>query len=130
MRALLPRPKRLLTAQFYRTPSGNEPVRVWLRTLTVAERQAIGKDIRKVEYGWPLGMPICDALGRGLWEIRTNLENRIARVFFCVVGNQLVRLHGIIKKTRTAPKPELETAHRRKLDLEARLRRRGLGGGA
>jgi phage-related protein len=73
-------------------------------------------------------MPTCDALGRGLWEIRTNLENRIARVFFCLVGNHVLLLHGIIKKTRTAPKPELDTAHRRKLDLEARLRRRGHGG--
>jgi phage-related protein len=117
------RPKRLVTAEFYRTEIGNEPVRAWLRSLSVAERQAIGKDIRKVEYGWPLGMPTCDALGQGLWEIRTSLENRIARIFFCLAGNRVVLLHGIIKKSRTAPKPDLDTARRRKRDLEARLSR-------
>lgn len=118
-----PGPKRLVTADFYRTENGNEPVRVWLRTLSVAERQAIGKDIRKVEYGWPLGMPICDALGQGLWEIRTSLENRIAQIYFCQAGNHVVLLHGIIKKSRTAPKSDLDTARRRKRDLEARLSR-------
>jgi len=122
MLAASPRPNRRITAEFYRTETGSEPVRAWLRTLSVAERQAIGKDIRKVEYGWPLGMPTCDALGQGLWEIRTNLENRIARIFFCLVGNRVVLLHGIIKKSRTAPKAELDTARRRKADLEVRLR--------
>jgi phage-related protein len=115
--------KRLVTADFYRTETGNEPVRVWLRTLSVAERQAIGKDIRKVEHGWPLGMPICDVLGQGLWEIRTSLGNRIARIYFCLAGNRVVLLHGIIKKSRTAPKSDLDTARRRKRDLEARLSR-------
>ena len=118
-----PRPKRLLTAEFYRTETGQEPVRAWLRTLSVVERQAIGKDIRKVEYGWPLGMPTCDALGQGLWEIRTSLQNRIARIFFCLIESRVVLLHGIIKKSRTAPKPDLDTARRRKANLEERLRR-------
>jgi phage-related protein len=117
------RPKRMVTAEFYRTETGSEPVRVWLKTLTLSERQMIGKDVRKVEYGWPLGMPTCDALGNGLWEIRTNLQHRIARIFFCQVGNRVVLLHGIIKKSRSAPKVDLDTARRRKDDLVARLRR-------
>lgn len=117
------RPKRVVTAEFYRTEAGSEPVRGWLMSLSLAERQVIGKDVRKMEYGWPLGMPTCDALGQGLWEIRTNLENRIARIFFCQVGNRVVLLHGIIKKSRLAPKVDLDTARRRKADLEARLRR-------
>lgn len=61
------------------------------------------------------------ALGQGLWEIRTSLENRIARIYFCLAGSRVVLLHGIIKKSRTAPKPDLDTARRRKRDLEARL---------
>ena len=117
------RPKRVVTAECYRTEAGSEPVRGWLMSLSLAERQVIGKDVRKMEYGWPLGMPTCDALGQGLWEIRTNLENRIARIFFCQVGNRVVLLHGIIKKSRLAPKVDLDTARRRKADLEARLRR-------
>jgi phage-related protein len=129
MHSPLLRPQRRVTAEFFQTQTGNEPVRVWLRTLSAAERQAIGKDIRKVEYAWPLGMPTCDALGQGLWEIRTSLENRIARVFFCLVGNRVVLVHGIIKKSRTAPKQDLDTARARKRDLEARLRRLGGVGG-
>jgi phage-related protein len=118
-----PNPKRLATAQFCRTEAGNEPVRAWLRTLSEVERQAIGKDVRKVEFGWPLGMPTCDALGQGLWEIRTSLENRIARIYFCLAGRRVVLLHGIIKKSRTASKPDLDTARRRKRDLDTRLSR-------
>ena len=117
-----PRPERLVTAAFYRTAVGNEPVREWLKALPLAERQTIGKDIRKVEYGWPLGMPTCDALGGGLWEIRSNLGNRIARIFFCQIGSSIVLLHGIIKKSRKAPKNDLDTARLRKADLESRLR--------
>jgi phage-related protein len=126
MPALPLRPLRTVTAEFYRTEIGNEPVRVWLKTLSPAERQAIGKDIRKVEYGWPT----CDAIGQGLWEIRTHLENRIARIFFCKIGRSFckvgrsaVLLHGIIKKSGTAPKVDLNTARVRKASLEARLSR-------
>jgi phage-related protein len=115
------RPKRTITAEFYRTEAGNEPVRKWLLTLSKSERQEIGRDIRKTEYGWPIGMPTCDSLGEGLWEIRTTLANRIARVFFCMVGARMVLLHGIIKKDRTAPKVDLETARDRKANLDERL---------
>jgi phage-related protein len=118
-----PRPQRLVTAEFYRTESGNEPVREWLKTLTPLDRQVIGKDVRKVEYGWPLGMPTCTAIGGGLWEVRSSLGNRIARIFFSFVGPRMVLLHGIIKKTRVAPRAELDIAFVRKADLERRLHR-------
>jgi phage-related protein len=123
MPASSPRPRRLVIAEFYRTETGNEPVREWLKTLSLVERQSIGRDIRKVEYGWPIGMPTCDAIGQGLWEIRTNLENRIARIFFRLVGGSVVLLHGIIKKSRAAPKADLRTARVCKTNLEARLSR-------
>ncbi len=119
----VPRLQRRITAEFYQTEGGNEPVREWLKTLPLAERQAVGRDVRKAEYGWPLGMPTCDALGDGLWEVRTTLENRIARVFFCLAEGRMVLLHGIIKKSRTAPKVDLDTARKRKSNLEERLRR-------
>ena len=117
------RPQRKIAAEFYRTESGNEPVREWLKTLPREDRQSIGVDIRKTEYGWPIGMPTCDSLGNGLWEVRTNLGDRIARIFFCMVGARMVLLHGIIKKGRTAPKVDLDTARDRKRYLEERLRR-------
>lgn len=71
-------------------------------------------------------MPTCDALGDGLWEIRITLENRIARVLFCAGGARVVLLHGFIKKSRTAPKVELDTARMRKADLLMRLRVAGM----
>jgi phage-related protein len=121
MTAPLPRPQRIVTAEFYQTAAGNEPVRAWLKTLSLADRQAIGIAVRKVEYGWPIGMPTCDALGGGPWEIRVNLENRIARIMFCAVGPRAVLLHGFIKKSQTAPKNELDTTRMRQADLLARL---------
>ena len=83
-----------------------------------------------MEYGWPLGLPTCDALGQGLWEIRISLESRIARIFFCQAGSHLVLLHGIIKKSRKAPKVDLDTACQRQANLVARLNRFGSGGPA
>ena len=117
------RPQRRITAEFYQTEAGNEPVREWLKTLSKKDRQGIGVDIRKTEYGWPIGMPTCDSLGDGLWEVRTSLSDRIARVFFCMTGPRMVLLHGIIKKSRTASKVDLDTARDRKRNLEERLRK-------
>jgi phage-related protein len=100
----------------------SEPVREWLKSLKPEERQAIAKDVRTTEYGWPIGMPTCASLGDGLWEIRTTLQDRIARVIFCIVAAQMVLLHGFIKKTQKTPKSELSTASQRKKSLEDRLR--------
>src|ERR1700760_1259035 len=76
-------PKKL-PAAFYRTPSGTEPVRDWLQDLPRDDRHKLGFDIGTVEYGWPVGMPLCRSLGDGLWEIRSDLPgNRTARVIFC-----------------------------------------------
>jgi phage-related protein len=116
------RPRRRITAQFYKTEAGNEPVREWLRGLRKEERQAIGTDIRTTEYGWPIGMPTCKGLGGGLYEVRTTLEDRIARVIFCMIADQMVLLHGFIKKTEQTSKADLDTARDRKKKLEARLR--------
>jgi len=82
----------------------------------------MAKDIRKAEYGWPIGMPTCESLGDGLWEVRTTLEDRIARVLFCMAGRRMVLLHAIIKKTQKTPLVDLNTAKTRKKDLETRLR--------
>lgn len=86
------------------------------------DRKAVGDDIRTAEFGWPLGMPLCrPIMGRaGLWEIRSNLSGgRIARVFFCIVGNRMVLLHGILKKTQKTPAKDLDLAMKRKQELES-----------
>lgn len=104
-----------LPAYFYRSDSGREPVREWLKSLKPADRKIIGEDIKDVEFSWPLGMPLVRSLGHGLWEVRSNLSgSRIARVIFCVDEGRLVLLHGFIKKSRKTPKQDIELALRRK----------------
>jgi phage-related protein len=104
---------------FYRTDSGAEPVREWLKDLPEEERQAVGKDLLRAQWRWPVGMPLCRPLGEGLWEIRTDLPTkRTARVLICFYRGNLVALHGFIKKTRTAPEADLELARKRRRELE------------
>ena len=63
------------------------------------------------EYGWPVGMPLSRPLGKGLFEIRTNLSSkRISRVIFSVAGKEMVLLNGFIKKTRKTPKQDIDLA--------------------
>lgn len=121
MPELSDRPQKRIAAEFYQTEAGGEPVREWLKTLATEDRQDIARDIRKAEFGWPIGMPTCDALGGGMWEVRTNLGDRIARVFFCVLQARMVLLHGIIKKSRKPPKVDVDTARARKRNAEQRL---------
>ncbi|MGH7441742.1 MAG: type II toxin-antitoxin system RelE/ParE family toxin [bacterium] len=104
---------------FYRLASGGEPVREWLKDLPANERRAIGMDLMRAQWRWPVGMPLCRPLGRGLWEVRTDLEgNRTARVLLCFTGGRLFALHGFIKKTRTTPKDTLALARQRQKELE------------
>jgi phage-related protein len=101
---------------FFRTEAGGEPVRAWLRGLTAEDRKRIGEDIKTVEFGWPVGMPVCRSLGDGLHEVRTALaQNRVARVLFYVDKNErMVLLDGFIKKTQKTPSELLERARRNK----------------
>lgn len=48
----------LLEVRFFRTEAGNEPVRDWLKELPVTDRRTIGEDLKTVQWGWPLGMPL------------------------------------------------------------------------
>ena len=103
---------------FFRTSAGSEPVREWLKALPEAERQAIGKDLLRAQWRWPVGMPLCRPMGNGMWEIRTDLPTkRTARVLLCVYRNHLVALHGFIKKTRTTPDEDLALARKRLKEL-------------
>lgn len=103
---------------FYRTPAGSEPLREWLKGLVEAERQAIGKDLLRAQWRWPVGMPLCRPMGNSLWEIRTGLPTkRTARVLICLYREHLVALHGFIKKTRATPEADLATARKRQKEL-------------
>ncbi len=104
---------------FLRTSAGREPVREWLKELPVVERHAIGMDLLRAQWRWPIDMPLCRPMGGGLWEIRTDLPTRrTARVLLCLYQEHLVALHGFIKKTRTTPDEDLALARKRKKELE------------
>jgi phage-related protein len=99
-----------LRVRFFRTERGNEPVREWLRSLEAAEKRTIGEDIKTVQYGWPLGMPLVRKVRRNLWEIRMMLLLRIARVFFTVAAGDMVLLHGFVKQSQALPQEDIELA--------------------
>lgn len=103
-------------AIFYRTEAGGEPVREWLKRLSPEDRKRIGEDIKTVEFGWPVGMPVCRPLGEGIYEVRTTLaQNRIARVLFYIDKKaRMVLLHGFLKKTRRTPDEDLDLARANK----------------
>jgi phage-related protein len=105
---------------FYKNSGGNEPVRDWLVALDAPDRHAIGQDLMRAQWRWPVGMPLCRPMGQGLWEIRTDLpSNRIARVLICLYKGNLVALHGFIKKTQKTPDDELTLARKRQKELKS-----------
>ncbi len=113
-----PQPRKIPLI-FFRLRLGHEPVREWLKELPEAERHAIGKDLLRAQWRWPVGMPLCRALGSGLWEIRTELPTkRTARVLLCHYRGHLVALHGFIKKTRQTPEVDLALARQRQKEFE------------
>jgi len=110
-----PTGKRVPVA-FYETERGSAPVRDWLLGLSLEDRKTIGTDIKAVEFGWPIGMPLCRAIvGRkGLWEVRSNLVGgRIARVLFCIHDGRMALLHGFEKTAQKTPDREIDIAMRR-----------------
>jgi phage-related protein len=110
---------RKIQLVFFRNNAGAEPVREWLRRLDDAERRAIGTDLLRAQWRWPVGMPLCRPMGKGLWEVRTDLpSSRTGRVLICVYQGCLVALHGFIKKTRATPEDDLRLARKRQKELE------------
>jgi phage-related protein len=108
-----------LMVRFYRTEQGNEPVREWLKDLPVVDRKTVGDEIRAVQFGWPVGMPLVRKVRRELWEVRVRLDGRTARVFFTMFDGEAVLLHGFIKKSRQTPVADLRTAVERMTRLHA-----------
>lgn len=105
---------------FYRSPTGAEPVRDWLRGLPECDRRVIGADLALVQVGWPVGMPLCRPLSGGLWEVRSDLPSRrIARLLFFVHENRIGVVHGFIKKTQKTPPDDLELARKRMQEMKA-----------
>ncbi|MBX3051827.1 MAG: type II toxin-antitoxin system RelE/ParE family toxin [Caldilineaceae bacterium] len=103
----------ILYVRFFRSESGREPVRDWLKGLRSTDRKVIGEDIKTAQFGWPIGMPLIRKLEAGLWEIRSSIPDGTARILFTVVGQSMVLLHGFVKKSQRTPAPDLRTARQR-----------------
>jgi phage-related protein len=84
------------------------------QALDAADRKIIGEDVKDVEFSWPIGMPLCRPLGKGLWEVRSLLtQGRIARVLFSITMIAWCFLHALVKKTQKTPDADLELARKR-----------------
>ena len=105
--------KPVISVIFYAESNANEPVRKWLKSLDDETRLIIGTDIKKVQFRWPLGLPLVRNIGGALLEVRSSLPNGIARVIFTVVRDKMVLLHGFIKKTQKIPAQDVELARER-----------------
>ncbi len=111
--------RKIIDVQFHMTGQGRLPVKEWLKKMTPADRKTIGDDIRTVELGWPIGMPLVRKIDTGLWEGRSDLSNsRISRVLFTVNGHMMILMHGFIKKSPKTPLNDLRTAKRRMSHFE------------
>lgn len=111
-------PNIILDVVFYQTSRGKEPVRDWLKSMAKEDRRTIGEDIKTVQYGWPIGMPVVRKIETKLWEVRSHISSGVARVIFTVADEYMVLLHGFVKKSQKMPKSELETARKRLAHLE------------
>lgn len=112
-----------LEVYFYATDSGNEPVREWLKELSKEDKRIIGQDIKTVQFGYPIGMPLTRILHgtEGLEEVRCHISGgQIARIVFYVEDNVMVLLHAFIKKTQKTPQKDLDLAIKRYKDLSKR----------
>jgi phage-related protein len=109
-----------LDCRFYRTAGGAEPVRDWLKELPSEVRKEIGSDIQVAQWRWPIGKPLVDGLGDGLYEVRTQVIKRAYRVLFCIAGSTMVLLHGFQKKTQKTPRAAIDLARSRQQEVEGR----------
>jgi phage-related protein len=114
---------RTLAVRFFLSSQGNEPVRDWLRSLSAVDRKLVGEEIRAVQLGWPVGMPVVRKLDAELWEVRVRVKDGIARVLFTIEAKEAILLHGFIKKSQKIPADELHTAQVRLKQLRGARRR-------
>ena len=102
-----------MPVRFFCLDSGREPVREWLMSMGPEDRKVIGEDIKTLQFGWPVGLPLARKMDSDLWELRSNLGRGIARTFFTIYEYQIVLLHGFNKKSQKTPTNELALAKRR-----------------
>lgn len=95
-------------------------MREWLNELSREDQRTVGRDIAKVQFGWPVGLPVCRPLGGGLWEVRSTLRSRRkARVLFGFYQGMLIALHAFIKKAQKTAPDDLTIARQRMKEVSS-----------
>ena len=104
-----------IAAKFFKTESGNEPVRDFLKELLPVDRKIIGVDIMTIEMSWPIGYPTVRKLDTNLWEVHSKIsDKRISRVFFTIEGSDMILLHAIIKKSQKTSQEDIDLSKKRR----------------
>lgn len=90
---------------FYRSPTGEEPVRQWLLALRKDDQVIVGTELMTLAHRSALGMPLGEPLGKELRQIQCPLtgQNSTARVLFKVRQQDFVLLHGFVHDTDQRP---------------------------
>ena len=105
---------------FWRSSTGKEPVREFLQEQTKPDRVRLGSDLRKLQFGWPIGMPLVRSLGGDLWELRSSTPSkREVRIIFASGDDVLVLLHAFVKKSQKTPPSEMAVARQRLKELQS-----------
>jgi len=116
----MPESLKPIPLRFWSSATGREPVREWLSELSRDDQKIIGRDMAKVQFGWPVGLPLCRPLSGGLWEVRSSLPSRReARVLFGFHDDILIALHAFIKKSQRTPPAELALARERMKEVSS-----------
>ena len=110
--------RKVYQVVFYRSASGREPVRRWLKQLDPVNRKRIGEDLYTLQLGWPLGMPLARKIETNLWELRSKIVNGITRIIFTEQKGCLILLHGFIKKSQKLSATDLKLARKRLFVVE------------
>ena len=108
---------------FYEKEDGTIPVQKFLDALPTKHRAKAVHDIDVLEkYGTALTEPHVKHIQGKLWELRIRSASDISRVFYFVpVGNDIVLLHGFVKKTQKTPNREIDTANNYLEDYNRRI---------
>lgn len=69
-----------LKVVFYKSQTSKEPVREWLKSLLPQDKKTLGEDIKTLQFGWPLGMPLIRKLEPGLLDDLSLARKRLSQV--------------------------------------------------
>ena len=105
---------------FYRNENGRMPVKDALEELSAPDQAKAAAHLSLLEeYGHTLREPHVKTLKDGLKELRFKIPAGPYRIFFFFhVGDTVVLLHTLQKKTQETPKQDLKLALKRMKDWE------------